>query len=105
MSVICKVDGKEFKDEKSLHLALRGYGLNKEKYYHKYFPRKDLLTGEVINFKSKDQYLNSDFNDKNNMKKWLRDQPSEKAKEYCKELLIKRKDSKNLIYSPIHLLL
>ena len=33
MSVICKVDGKEFKDEKSLHLALRGYGLNKEKYY------------------------------------------------------------------------
>ena len=36
MSVLCKVDGKEFKDEKSLHLALRGYGLNKEKYYHKY---------------------------------------------------------------------
>jgi len=100
MSVICKVDGKEFKDEKSLHLALRGYGLNKEKYYHAYYPKKDLLTGETINFKTKDQYLNSDFNDKNNMKKWLKEQPLDQAQEYCKNLLIKRKKDKNLIYSP-----
>lgn len=100
MSVICKIDGKEFKDEKTLHLALRGYGLNKEKYYHKYYPKTDLFTGEVINFKSKEQYLNSDFNDKNNMKKWLKEQSVEKAKEYCKELLIKRRKEKNLIYSP-----
>lgn len=100
MSVICKVDGKEFKDEKSLHFALRSYGLNKEKYYHTYYPKKDLLTGETINFKTKDQYLNSDFNDKNNMKKWLKEQSLEKAQEYCKNLLIKRKKNKNLIYSP-----
>jgi ERCC4 domain len=100
MSVICKVDGKEFKDEKSLHLALRGYGLNKEKYYHTYYPRRDLLTGDVINFKSKDQYLNSDFNDKNNLKKWLKQQVIEKAQEYCRGLLVKRRNDKNLIYSP-----
>jgi len=100
MSVICKVDGKEFKDEKSLHLALRGYGLNKEKYYHTYYPKKDLFSGETINFKSKEQYFNSDFNDKNNMKKWLKDQPIEKAQEYCKSLLIKRKADKNIAYSP-----
>jgi len=100
MSVICKVDGKEFKDEKSLHLALRGYGLNKEKYYHQYYPKKDLLTGETINFKTKEQYLNSDFNDKNNMKKWLKSQPLENSKEYCINLLKKRKKDKNLIYSP-----
>jgi hypothetical protein len=100
MSVICKVDGKEFKDEKSLHLALRGYGLNKEKYYHTYYPKKDLLTGEVLNFKSKEQYFNSDFNDKNNMKKWLKNQTIQEAQEYCKQLLIKRKEEKNLTYSP-----
>jgi hypothetical protein len=100
MSVICKIDGKEFKDEKSLHFALRGYGLNKEKYYHTYYPKKDFLTGETINFKTKDQYLNSDFNDKNNMKKWLKEQSLDKAQEYCKNLLIKRKKDKNLIYSP-----
>lgn len=100
MSVICKIDGKEFKDEKSLHLALRGYGLNKEKYYHQYYPRKDLLTGEIINFKTKEQYFNSDFNDKNNMKKWLKEQPIEISQEYCRKLLIKRKEDKNLTYAP-----
>ena len=100
MSVICKVDGKEFKDEKSLHLALRGYGLNKEKYYHTYYPKKDLLTGDTINFKTKEQYFNSDFNDKNNMKKWLKEQPIEKAQEYTKQLLAKRKEEKKLTYSP-----
>jgi hypothetical protein len=100
MSVICKVDGKEFKDEKSLHLALRGYGLNKEKYYHTYYPKKDLLTGDTINFKTKEQYFNSDFNDKNNMKKWLKEQPLDKAQEYTKQLLAKRKEEKKLTYSP-----
>lgn len=100
MSVICKVDGKQFKDEKSLHLALRGYGLNKEKYYHTYYPKKDLLTGDTINFKTKEQYFNSDFNDKNNMKKWLKEQPLEKAQEYTKQLLAKRKEDKKLTYSP-----
>lgn len=100
MSVICKVDGKEFKDDKALHMALKGYGLNKVKYYQKYFERRDLLTNELINFKTKEQYLNSDFNDKNNMKKWLKTQTPEKAQEYCKELLIKRKEVKNLTYSP-----
>lgn len=100
MSVICKIDGKEFEDEKSLHFALKGYGLNKVKYYQKYYERRDLLTGELINFKTKEQYLNSDFNDKNNMKKWLKEQPIHKAQEYCKQLLLKRKESKNLTYSP-----
>jgi hypothetical protein len=100
MSVICKIDGKEFKDEKSLHLALKGYGLNKVKYYQTYYERRDLLTNDLINFKTKEQYFNSDFNDKNNMKKWLKGQPTENAQEYCKKLLIKRKENKNLIYSP-----
>jgi len=100
MSVICKIDGKEFKDEKSLHLALKSYGLNKVKYYQKYYERRDLLTNELINFKTKEQYLNSDFNDKNNMKRWLKEQSIEKAQEYCKELLLKRKNNKNLIYTP-----
>ena len=100
MSVICKIDGKEFKDEKSLHLALKGYGLNKVKYYQKYFERRDLLTNELINFKTKEQYLNNDFNDKNNMKKWLKQQPLDKAQEYCKNIIIKRKQNKNITYSP-----
>jgi hypothetical protein len=34
------------------------------------------------------------------MKKWLKEQTIEKAQEYCKELLIKRKKDKKLTYSP-----
>jgi len=34
------------------------------------------------------------------MKKWLKSQPLEKSKEYCIDLLKKRKKDKNLIYSP-----
>lgn len=100
MSVICRIDGKRFKDEKSLHLALKSYGYNKERYYHKFYPKKDLLTGDTINFKTKEQYLNSDFNDKNNMKKWLKLQPIDICQDYCKNILIKRKKEKQLIYSP-----
>jgi hypothetical protein len=100
MSVICKVDGKEFPSEKSLHMSLKGYKLNKTKYYQTYFERRDLLTNELINFKTKEQYFNSDFNDKNNMKKWLKQQPIEKAQEYCKSLIAKRKQDKNLLYTP-----
>ena len=100
MSVICKVDGKEFPSDKALHMSLKGYGLNKVKYYQTYFERRDLLTNELINFKTKDQYLNSDFNDKNNMKKWLKQQPIEKVQEYCKQLLSKRKNEKNSLHLP-----
>jgi len=100
MSIICKIDGKEFKDEKTLHLALKSYGLNKVKYYQTYYERRDLFTNELINFKTKEQCLKSDFNDKNNMKKWLKEQSLEKAKEYCRNTLIRRKEEKNITYSP-----
>lgn len=100
MGVISKIDGKEFSDDKALHMSLKKHGFNKVKYYQKYFERRDLLTNELINFKTKDQYFANDFNDKNNMKKWLKEQSIEKAQEYCTQLLIKRKESKNLIYSP-----
>ena len=34
------------------------------------------------------------------MKKWLKQQPIEKAQEYCRSLLIKRKEEKGIVYSP-----
>jgi hypothetical protein len=34
------------------------------------------------------------------MRMWLKDQPKDKATEYCRSLLTTRKDKKNLIYSP-----
>lgn len=92
----CHID---FKDNRDLHKHLKSHGMIIVDYYHKHFPRKDLYTKELIKFKNKDQYLNDDFNTKINMKKWLKEQPIEISKEYCKNLLLKRKASKNLTYT------
>ena len=60
--VSCKVCQKEFENDASLHRHLRAHSLRKVEYYQKYFPRYDLHTGDIIKFKSKEQYFSSDFN-------------------------------------------
>ena len=69
-------------------------------YYHKNYPRKDLLTGEFIKFKNRDQYLSDDFNTKTNMKKWLKKLEVVEAREYCESILSKRKEDKGIKYAP-----
>ena len=98
--VSCKVCGKQFEKDKSLHLHIKAHKLSIEQYYQQHFPRYDLHTKELINYKNKEQYFSSDFNNKRNLKSWLKDVPVSKAQEYCKSLLQKRKEEKNLVYSP-----
>ena len=57
-------------------------------------------TNSIIIYKNKEQYFNTDFNNKNNLKNWLKAQSLEKQKEYCKDFLIKRKEKKGLEYTP-----
>ena len=59
-----------------------------------------MLTDEVIPFKSPEQYLSTDFVSKRNMAAWIKQQPLVAAQDYCRNLLIKRKEKKNLVYSP-----
>lgn len=90
----------EFSDDSSLHKHLKAHKIKVCDYYFKHFPKKDLYTGEWINFKSKEQYLSTDFNNKTNFKKWLLNQDENKQREYCKNFLIKRKQEKEIIYTP-----
>jgi len=69
-------------------------------YYQTHEPRRDLLTGELINFKNKDYYFSNDFNNKNSMKKWLSQQDSSIQKSYLKKFLVQRKEKHNLTYAP-----
>jgi hypothetical protein len=69
-------------------------------YYQTHEPRRDLLTGELINFKNKDYYFSNDFNNKNSMKKWLSQQDSSAQKSYLKKFLVQRKEKHNLTYAP-----
>lgn len=69
-------------------------------YYEKYFPKKDLYSGEKLLFKNLDNYVFNDFTDKVNLRKYLESLSGSDKQNYCKNLLSKRKQLKNLTYSP-----
>tara|TARA_Y100000310_G_scaffold345513_1_gene465840 strand:+ start:9743 stop:10675 length:933 start_codon:yes stop_codon:yes gene_type:complete len=98
--VNCKECEEKFKNYVDLHRHLRSHKMLLVDYYHKHYPKKDLLTGEFIKFKNRDQYLSDDFNTKTNMKKWLKELHIEKAREYCESILLKRKEDKGIEYAP-----
>lgn len=69
-------------------------------YYEQYFPKKDLLTGEIIKFENLHNYESADFLTKENLKTWLSKSNTEEIKSYLQNILITRKEQKNLIYAP-----
>ncbi len=95
--VICKED---FQDDRSLHAHLKAHELRMAEYYQTHFPKYDLFDGSIIKFKSKEQYLSTEFNSVSNLRRWLETKPREEVKAYCENLLTKRKEKKNLVYSP-----
>ena len=51
--VKCLICDEVFEKDKGLHMHLRSHSMRMVEYYQKFFPRKDLLTGEIIKFKNK----------------------------------------------------
>jgi len=98
--VKCAICGKEFPEDKNLHLHIKAHKLSIGEYYQSQFPRHDMHDGKIIKFKNKEQYMSADFNNKGNLKKWLKNAPLDIAKRYCKALLTKRKREKGLEYTP-----
>lgn len=97
--VKCKNCEKEFENDRQLHAHIKAHKLKVADYYHQYFERRDKYSGDLINFKTKEQYFSSDFNDRRNLKKWLDSAPVSEAKKYCYEILKERKEKKDLEYS------
>ena len=100
VELTCKIDGAQFETEKELHRYLRKFKIRMAEYYQKYYPRRDLLTGELIKFKNKNYYFSNHFNSRVNMKKWLKETSKEKAREFCAKIIKERKERRNLAYSP-----
>lgn len=69
-------------------------------YFIQYFPRFDKHTKEPIPFKNKEQYFETDFINKNNLKGYLKSLSIKEAQEFCKNLLINRKIDKKLQFAP-----
>jgi hypothetical protein len=76
--------------------------ITEKNYYFRHFPKKDLFTGEQLSFKSIESYIINDFNDRNSLKNFIKNNNDDIVKNYLKEYLIKRKTLKNLIYAPSH---
>jgi len=91
---------QNFDNEASLHKHLKAHSLSVAFYYQKYFKRVDLLTGELIKFKTKDFYFSNEFNSRANLKRWLEQSSPEAQKEYIIRYLTNRKEKKGLIYTP-----
>tara|TARA_R100000008_G_scaffold86663_1_gene80737 strand:+ start:10679 stop:11617 length:939 start_codon:yes stop_codon:yes gene_type:complete len=98
--VKCKICEKEFDDDSGLHRHLRAHSIRMVEYYQTHFPRYDLHTGDIIKFKNKAQYFSSDFNSRIHLKHWLKSQPTDKAKKYCDQILLDRKEKKKIEYAP-----
>jgi hypothetical protein len=98
--VECKECGKEFDSDRQLHGHLKAHDLRMASYYQKHFPRKDKSNGEIIKFKTKEQYFGADFNSRGSMQKWLRRTPMPQAREYCSNILKERAEKKKLKYAP-----
>ncbi len=96
----CAACEKEFENDRKLHAHLKAHKIRMVEYYQTYFPRHDLHDGNIIKFKNKNQYFTSDFNNKTNLRLWLKSQPINKAQEYCRNFLERRIEVKNIKYSP-----
>jgi len=95
--MICQICNQEVKDNKHFW---REHKLSQESYFHQYSPRFDLLTKEVIPFRNQEQYFKQDFINRANLKQWLNLQPLDKKQEYCRNLLIQRKNEGKIVYVP-----
>ena len=98
--VNCKICNDSHEDDKGLHHHLKAHKIHVFEYYQIHFPRLDLYDQKLILFKNKKQYFETDFNSAKNMCLWLNSQPEKVKSEYLKDLLVKRKNEKNLTYSP-----
>lgn len=103
MSNVCLECGKSFESERALHCHLKEHGMYMADYYVKHYPRKSMLTGELLPFKDKKSYFNTDFANYGELKKWCKQAPKGELKQYALKVLKQRVQEKELARGPCHL--
>lgn len=97
--IICLICKNEIPDNRFGN-HLKTHAIRQEDYFHKYMPCKDLYTGDLIEFKSKEQYFSSHFNSRGTMISFFKNAPEDVAQETAIDQLKKRKEYKGLVYAP-----
>jgi len=99
MSFICKLDNSTHEDIVGVHAVLKRFRVKQADYHHEYNPRYNVTNGKLIPYKSYDQYMSQDFENKNELKSWIKSDP-QAAKTWAINWLKKRKEEKGLAYAP-----
>jgi hypothetical protein len=100
LPTFCKECATDFKNLEALHRHFKAHQMTQAAYYQKWFPRYDKFDGNIIRFRTREFYFNSDFNTRENLGAWLKQVSLVDAKNYIVDYLLRRKKRKNLIYSP-----
>ena len=93
--VICKICGEPIVNGHTW----KKHRIKESNYFHEYEPRFCKQSGEILPFKNRESYLESDFKGKREMIAWFKEN-EEEAKTYAINLLKKRKEKKDLLYAP-----
>lgn len=96
----CKKCGEKFSSERSLHAHLKVHKLSVAEYYCEFYPRRDLLTGQPLEFKRKDDYLSSYFSRRENLDAWLKKTDKSKKSPIILDMLERRIKDKELSFAP-----
>lgn len=99
MSFICQLDGSKHEDVAGVHAVLKRFRIKQETYWREVCPRLNIITGKPIPYKSYDQYMTQDFENKNELKAWIKSDPKA-AREWAINWLKKRREEKGLTYAP-----
>jgi hypothetical protein len=104
MELSCRICSQVFDDSKKLHRHIGFTEKVKIKdYYRKYFPRYDLYSGQLIEFKNAEQYLHDNFSNREHLVIYLQKIPKDKVKQCITDILLSEKKRKNLIYAPSYI--
>lgn len=95
----CLECGEVFSSQKSLHCHIKKHDMFLGDYYVKHFKKRNKLTGELMQFRNVDDYLEKDFSNINQLEEWCEKNPIE-ARRYILELLDKRMKKKLLNLAP-----
>jgi hypothetical protein len=100
MSFNCLECDKQFDSERSLHAHIKKHDMFLHDYFVKHFSRRNLLTNELLPFKNKDSYFDCDFCSIDELYKWCELGNQEVVKNYIKDKLATRIESRNLNFAP-----
>lgn len=94
----CLICNQEFTERSHFW---KNHKIKEADYYEKYYPRHDLLTNEIITFKSVESYQLTDFTDKRNLRKYLESLSTNgEVFGYLIASLFRRKELKDLQFAP-----